>query len=171
MARIVVECSNPNDLEAIVDAVELAAGKCPVTYFKQAKKLQEVGAVKSERAAARKIAEETGESPESVRQRIIDGKRSVVLKEPKESKHPETIQNPTPVIIEDRKPQGGGTREGAGRPRKEGPESAYYTESEQFVMIAISQLGRIRKEDPEAITALLRVKEWIEQRIKHMKGE
>jgi len=119
MARIVVECSNPNDLEAIVDAVELAAGKCPVTYFKQAKKLQEVGAVKSERAAARKIAEETGESPESVRQRIIDGKRSVVLKEPKESKPPETIQNPTPVIIEDRKPQGGGTREGAGRHRND----------------------------------------------------
>jgi len=36
----------------------------------------------------------------------------------KESKTPETIENTTPEIIKDRHPQGGGKREGAGRPSK-----------------------------------------------------
>ena len=37
--------------------------------------------------------------------------------EAKESKTPKTIEDTTPEIIKDRKPQGGGKREGSGRPK------------------------------------------------------
>jgi CHASE3 domain sensor protein len=40
------------------------------------------------------------------------------------------------------------------------------TEAMQFVVIAISQLGRIRKDDPKRVEALNRVKTWINDQLK-----
>jgi len=74
VAKIVIECADPNDFEAMIQAAQEAAGKCNITYAKQAEALKEAGVVKSEREAARKIAEETGENEETVRKRIYRGK-------------------------------------------------------------------------------------------------
>jgi len=84
MAKIVVECTNPNDLEAIEAASEQFVGRCNVTYFKQAQAMQKIGSAKSQRAASRKIAEETEETEAAVRQRIIKGKKEVVRGKPPE---------------------------------------------------------------------------------------
>ena len=65
-----------------------------------------------------------------------------------------------PSIIKNRKPQGGGQREGAGRPAK--PTKIHeVTEAMDFATIAISQLRRIRGDDPKRKEALLWVKQWI----------
>ncbi|UCG07113.1 MAG: hypothetical protein JSV83_00190 [Desulfobacterales bacterium] len=85
MTQLVIECSDPNDLAALERAVEESVGKCSITYAKQAKKMQEVGVAKSDRAAARKISEETGEPLESVRTRIRRGKKKMGSGEPKKS--------------------------------------------------------------------------------------
>ena len=39
MAKIVVECADPNDPEAVQAAIEEMTGKCNITYFRQAKNL------------------------------------------------------------------------------------------------------------------------------------
>jgi hypothetical protein len=77
MAKITVECSNPNDLSALEAAVEQAAGRCNITYFKQHEALVDAGKSTSQRDSARKIAEETGESPAAVESRIRRGKDQV----------------------------------------------------------------------------------------------
>jgi len=48
----------------------------------------------------------------------IKSKKGLTLNKIKESQDAKTIEDTTPDIIKDRKPQGGGKREGAGRPRK-----------------------------------------------------
>lgn len=77
MAKIVIECADPNDFAAIVKAAEKAAGRCDVTYAKQAAALVEAGTVASEHAAAKQIAEETGEIFSTVRKKISRGKSKV----------------------------------------------------------------------------------------------
>jgi len=77
MARIVVECANPNDPQAVEAAMEDMVGKCNVTYFKQAEKMKEAGKATSDREAARKIAKDTGESDGAVRLRIQRGRDEV----------------------------------------------------------------------------------------------
>jgi hypothetical protein len=72
----------------------------------------------------------------------------------------------------------GGPRPGAGRKmnpqpqhdqpaRKEDLEKTQNqcTEAYQFETIAISQLRRIRKDDPDRVGALIRVKKWIESQL------
>ncbi len=56
MARIVIECIDPNDPDAVEAALEQITGKCNVTYFKQAEKMKKAGSASSDRDAARKIA-------------------------------------------------------------------------------------------------------------------
>ena len=73
MARIVVECADPNDPVAVEAAVEEMVGKCNITYFQQAEKMKAAGKASSDRDAARKIAKDTGESEETVRHRIRKG--------------------------------------------------------------------------------------------------
>ena len=77
MAKIVVECSDPNDLEAIEAASEQFVGRCNVTYFKQAQAMQQIGSAKNNLDASKKIATETGETSEAVRHRIRRGKNEV----------------------------------------------------------------------------------------------
>ncbi|MBA3031005.1 MAG: hypothetical protein FP816_19635 [Desulfobacteraceae bacterium] len=88
----------------------------------------------------------------------------------KKSKPTEIIENPTPEIIKNRHPQGGGAREGAGRPPVIPPVEKEYvrtdTEAMQMVTIAILQLERIRIEDPKRIEGLNKVKSWIEDQLK-----
>jgi len=77
MAKIVVECQDPNDLDAVEQAVESAVGRCNITYYKQAKQMIEQGVANSKNDAAKKIAEDTGESQEAVRHRIRSGEDEV----------------------------------------------------------------------------------------------
>ncbi|MCJ8501030.1 hypothetical protein [Desulfatitalea alkaliphila] len=77
MARITIDCADPNDFAQIVEKAEQAAGRCNVTYAKQAAALVEAGTVRSERAAAQQIAEETGEPVNTVRAMIQRGKSEV----------------------------------------------------------------------------------------------
>jgi Na+-transporting NADH:ubiquinone oxidoreductase subunit NqrF len=80
MPRITIDCADPNDSDLIV---EQAVGRYNVTYAKQALKLVAAGTVKSERQAARQIAEETGEPLETVRTMIKRGKTKMGSGEPK----------------------------------------------------------------------------------------
>jgi hypothetical protein len=70
----------------------------------------------------------------------------------------------------------GGPRPGAGRKMKPQPDQQtrkeeteetenQCTEAYQFETIAISQLRRIRKDDPDRVGALTRVKVWIEHQL------
>jgi hypothetical protein len=43
MAKIVVECADPNDLKQVEAAVEQAVGKCNITHYKQHLALVEAG--------------------------------------------------------------------------------------------------------------------------------
>jgi len=112
-----IECENPNDLESLEKAFDEAVGKCNITYFKQHQEMVNAGISKSIRESSKIIAEDTGESPESVRCRIRRGKKEVGHHDPLKSKVSENIDD-TPKILENRIPQGGGHREGAGRPPK-----------------------------------------------------
>ncbi len=78
MAKIVVECSDPNDLDAIEKAAESFIGKCNITYFKQHKGMVDVGVSDSKSESARIIAEDTGETPQAVRHRIQRGENESV---------------------------------------------------------------------------------------------
>lgn len=77
MAKMVVECQDPNDLDSVERAVEFAVGRCNVTYYKQAKQMVGQGVANSKHDAAKKLAEDTGESVGAVRQRIDRGQREV----------------------------------------------------------------------------------------------
>ena len=80
MPRITIDCVDPNDIDLIA---EQAVGRCNVTYAKQAQGLVAAGTVKSERQAARQIAEETGNPLETVRAMIKRGKTEMSSLEPK----------------------------------------------------------------------------------------
>jgi len=75
MAKIVVECSNPNDMDEVEALVDQVAGKCNVTYFKQHQGMVEAGTSKSKSESARIIAEDTEESHGAVRKRIERGEK------------------------------------------------------------------------------------------------
>lgn len=81
--------------------------------------------------------------------------------EPKKSQTTETVTYSTPQIIENRKPQGGGAREGAGRPKMvvEPVSDAW-----KYSQMAISQLDRIKACDPNRIEALDQVINYCENR-------
>ncbi|MBU4317107.1 MAG: hypothetical protein KKF30_07515 [Proteobacteria bacterium] len=112
--------------------------------------------------------------PDTLKKRAQRIEKNIGTNVPKQSKPTEFIENPTTEIIKNRHPQGGGAREGAGRPPVTPPvtpptEEVYVrtsTQAMQFVSIAISQLERIRIEDPKRIEALNKVKSWIEQQLK-----
>jgi len=90
MAKIVIDCADPNDLDAMYQSIEDAAGKCNITYFKQHEKLVEAGKSKGVRESSRIIAKDEGVSEESVRNRIRDGKNKVCVD------HPETFSKTEP---------------------------------------------------------------------------
>ena len=104
MAKIVVGCSDPNDLEAVEAASDQFQGKCNVTYFRQAQAMVEAGAAKTLHDASKKIAEDTGETQRTVETRIYRGKERVTQPaEPRADRsaqrkfhRPPIKKNPTP---------------------------------------------------------------------------
>ena len=188
MAKITIDCSDPNDLAALESAIEEAVGKCNVTYFKQAQELQEAGVVLSERAAARKIAEETGEPVPTVRSRIKAGKKEVdeasstteSVEKTSTSAKLEKLEKPAIEInhaafnrvVESaakEKASHGGARPRAGRKPKQKKETEpipYVSSNNQIALMAILQLDRIDNDDrDEAIAALGKVSKWIQNRL------
>jgi len=77
MAKILISCKDPNDLDELYRRIDDAAGRCNITYFKQHEKMIEAGKSKSVRETARKISAETGESFNSVHHRIRRGQEEV----------------------------------------------------------------------------------------------
>lgn len=135
--------------------------------------------------------------PDTLKKRAERIKDDLGTNVPKKSQPTETITNPTPEIIKDRKPQGGGARPNAGRPKKEpelsicpkcgseysaGEECPYcrqessgkkpkyiHTETHPVstaIMISniiISQLERIKIDDPKRQEAFRIIINWIEK--------
>ena len=157
MAKIVVECSDPNDLDAIEAASEQFVGRCNITYFKQAQAMQDVGSAKSQREAAKKIADETGETFNAVHHRVKRGAKEMGQGGPPEENIIKSTVKPELEKLE--KPEHGGARKNSGRKPKE--VNNVVTNAMEFSTIAISQLERIRSDDPKRIDALNRVALWI----------
>lgn len=135
MAKIMIECADPNDLKSIEEAMGEVEGRCNITYFRQAEALLEAGAVDSERAAARKISGATGESLSTVRHRIQRGKKEVAHVGPPES----TAQNHSESEKNQNLPSRGGVREGAGRKPKH--QNAQKSKTTQ---VKVSRLVQLR---------------------------
>lgn len=127
---------------------ELAQGKKPWTIGKELSKWVE------------KLFEVTI-NPKTIASRA----NRISSNEEKKSQPIETVTYSEPGIIRDRQAQGGGEREGAGRPRI--TETYSVSDAQAFASIAISQLERIKKEDPERTNALNRVYEWIRREIEN----
>jgi len=75
MPKIVVECSNPNDLDEVESIMDQVAGRCNVTYFKQHQGMVDAGVSESQSESARIIAKDSGETPQTVRRRIQRGEK------------------------------------------------------------------------------------------------
>lgn len=158
MAKILVDCENPNDLNSLNAAIEKHFGKCNVTYAEQAKAMKEAGLVESRREAARKIAKETGETPKAVEHRIDRGEKGL----------PHVgATGPTPPTSSQshgNKENKGHTQDG--KPRQRAPGAGRkpkyeVTEAMDIIVMAISQLERIRKDDPKRLAAFETVINWI----------
>ena len=122
----------------------LAAGKKPWTIGKELSKWVE------------KLFEVTI-NPKTIASRA----ERISSNEEKKSKPIETVEYSPPLIIENRKSQGGGARDGAGRPKVVvEPVSDAWTYSQ----MAISQLDRIKACDPHRTEALNQVIEYCENR-------
>jgi hypothetical protein len=84
MAKIVIDCADPNDFAAVVESAENAAGSCTVTYAKQHLEMQKSGTSQSQRESARIIAKDSGESEGAVRRKIQRGLQEVAHDVPSE---------------------------------------------------------------------------------------
>jgi hypothetical protein len=121
MSKMVIECSNPNDMNEIDSLIDQIAGRCNITYFKQHEAMVEAGISKSIRGSARRIAKDEGGSQEAIKMRILRGKKHVEQVVPQKSQPIENItdmkidETERPEIIENLKKQHGGMRKLAGR--------------------------------------------------------
>lgn len=113
MARIVIDCANPNDFTEVVAAAEKAAGSCNITYFKQHEELKKAGKSNSIRESARIISKETEESPEAVRMKISRGKVEQHVPEKSSYNKNQVVTQNVPKLTNE-----GGARPNAGRPKK-----------------------------------------------------
>lgn len=102
--------------------------------------------------------------------------------EEKKSQPIDKIEHTTPEIIKDRHPQGGGKREGAGRPSKPKPIEPqkrvaqnsrptpsyvpHISNAMMYAHMAIKDLESITKKDPERNEALMMVKNYIEDQLR-----
>ncbi len=73
MAKMMIDCSDPNDLKALQEAVERKAGSCSITYARQHQALVDAGRSKSVAESSRIIAAETGETFQAVQHRVHRG--------------------------------------------------------------------------------------------------
>ena len=86
--------------------------------------------------------------PNTLRMRAERHKEKVCTNVQKESQPIETIEDTIPEIIKDRKPQGGGKREGAGRKKEIKSWNNYYTEFINLILKAHEPLKKLT-EQPE----------------------
>jgi hypothetical protein len=160
MAKIMIECGNPNDFSEIVEAAERAAGSCTVTYAKVAQEKIEAGQARSVLDAAKQIAPETGESVQAVRRKIQEGQKKVAqdgqLLQPAETTAETTKSNEIKREPAKDGTMRGGRREGAGRKPSVSPAFQRATQ-------AICALESIHPKDPERVAALNEVATWIER--------
>lgn len=112
MAKIVVECTDPNDLEALEEAADQMAGRCNVTYFRQAAEMVDKGIAKSQYDAAKQIASQSGETVKAVEHRISRGKKEVPQGGEQEAN---PVISGTSGNLEKLEKTWGGSRPGAGR--------------------------------------------------------
>ena len=104
MSKIVIDCENPNDLLKMEEALQKAAGRCIIAYAKQADHMLATGEAKSIREAAKKIAEEEGNTTaQTVRRRIQRGKQAAQGGPQKNSpaKKPEKITIPKSFLSDE----------------------------------------------------------------------
>jgi hypothetical protein len=126
-----------------------------------------------EKACAETERESDGIPAETIRrwwkEIKIGTTRKLVKNDQPENDSPPEKSKPqaSPQLIDSpRITDAGGKREGAGRPPKPAPPQEQPTEAWQFATIAISQLERIRKDDPRGNEALNTVKDWIENKLR-----
>jgi len=192
MAKIVIDCADPNDFAKVVESAEKAAGSCTITYAKQHLEMVEKGTSKSVRESARIISEDSDETPKAVEHKISRGLKEMPhsgaqkqseqqLVDIKEKEKEKTHTSENLKKLEKPKTHGG-KREGAGRPPKEKPTSlqkkiaknAHSTQSyvrnfskaEMYARMAIQDLESIETKDPEREKVLISVKDYIENRLK-----
>ena len=155
MAKMMVECENPNDLDALYEAVEDQAGKCNITYFKQAQAMIESGHAKNINSAAAKMAEQEGVSKEAVRKRIERGAEKVG--QPVQQNSNAAMPSiPTTTESEQKPSNRGGAREGAGRPAKQRgsfDDWRKLCELERVVTAAIAEIGTLTVDAQHRIPA------------------
>lgn len=113
MSKMIIDCADPNDLDELERAVEQAAGKCTITYFRQHQEMVKAGTSKSKSESAKIIAADTEESPEAVRKRIERGEKASGQLVQQKSNQPEKQQVTSKEIPN--LTDAGGKREGAGR--------------------------------------------------------
>jgi hypothetical protein len=77
MAKIMIECPDPNSPDLADIERQVAEKGCRVRYFQDAEALIESGQATSRRDAARQIAESTGEHPSAVETKIRRGEEEV----------------------------------------------------------------------------------------------
>jgi hypothetical protein len=122
----------------------LAAGKKPWTIGKELSKWVE------------KIFEVTI-NPKTIASRVT----RISSNEEKKSNTSDYIDNSTPEIIDNRHPQGGGCRAGAGRKKV---VVELVSNAWRYSQMAISQLDKIKSNDPHRVDALNQVVEYCENR-------
>jgi len=162
MAKMVIECANPNDFAQVAESVEKAAGSCTITYAKQHLEMVYAATSKSITKSAKIISQDSDESEDAVRMKIHRGLNKIEHDVQQKSKPPEIVEDTTPEIIKGRHPQGGGRREGAGR--KKIP-IRMATEAMEFATMAKTNLECIREDDPEREKALIYIKNWINNQL------
>lgn len=129
----------------------------------------------SRRKAIATVAYDIGLLEETARKQDLRARKELGQIVPKESKGPVSSpspkSNPLPPPVERFQSGRGGSREGSGRPpvNRTSPitaqETSQPTEAMQFAVMAISQLERIRNDDPLQRDALCKVMEWIKERL------
>ena len=73
MAKIVIDCADPNDFAQVVASAERAAGGCTITYAKQHLEMEEKRISGSQRESARIISKDSGETQTAVEHKIRRG--------------------------------------------------------------------------------------------------
>ncbi len=147
MARIVIECADPNDFTSVIESAEQAVGNCTITYAKQHQELVSAGKSKSVSESARIIASDSEETPESVRNKIRRGEQEISGHNNQTSKNNEESTT-RPSLEKLEKPQHGGSRVGSGRKSQKRNKPAVEDErvTERFEEAYDRMVGAIQNE-------------------------
>ena len=147
MARIVIECVDPNDFTSVIESAEQAVGNCTITYAKQHLELVDAGKSKSVSESARILASDSEETPQSVRRKIQKGE--ILISAPVGQEEESVEESTTNEELEKlEKTQHGGAREGSGRKPQKRNKPAVEDErvTEKFQESYDKMVGAIQNE-------------------------